>query len=128
MTAQQHIDLLFHVAGTQRIRRRFVPLNERRFQIFDLGFLRGSELTPSQFMTCIFDSFQDLTQLAGSALCGRGRIIELMRKTGGKFTHASVRARPVTVNSFILEKGSTPVTSPVFAGNTTVWPPNSPRN
>ena len=40
----------------------------------------------------------------------------------------SVTARPVTVNCFILENGSTPVTSPGLPESTTVSPPNSPRH
>ena len=40
----------------------------------------------------------------------------------------SVTARPVTVNCFIREKGSTPVTSPALLGKANVSPPNSPRH
>ena len=40
---------------------------------------------------------------------------------------ASVMARAPTVNCFIREKGSTPVTSPGLTGITMVSPPNSPR-
>ena len=39
----------------------------------------------------------------------------------------SVTARPPTVNCFILENGSTPVTSPACQGKYDVSPPNSPR-
>jgi hypothetical protein len=41
-------------------------------------------------------------------------------------TRPSVKARPVTVNRFILEKGNTPLTSPARAGSETVSPPTSP--
>ena len=42
-------------------------------------------------------------------------------------TRESVIAFAPTVNCFILEKGSTPVTSPGFIGMTTVSPASSPR-
>ncbi len=49
-------------------------------------------------------------------------------EAGNFRTRPSVRARPVTVNSVILEKGSTPVTSPALAENRMVSPANSPRH
>lgn len=48
------------------------------------------------------------------------------RADGNLARRPSVRARPVTVNRFILEKGNTPLMSPACAGSETVSPPNSP--
>ena len=50
------------------------------------------------------------------------------KETGNRKTRPSVTARPLTVNCVILEKGSTPVTSPGLPERTTVSPPNSPRH
>ena len=48
-------------------------------------------------------------------------------EAGNRRARLSVTARPLTVNCFILENGSTPVTSPGSRSKTKVSPPSSPR-
>ncbi len=76
---QHGIDLFFQVTQCQAAQRRLAALLQQKgFELFDICLLRLGELTRAQLVTGLLDPFQQVTQLAGGAACGRRRIIQLM--------------------------------------------------
>src|SRR5205085_8745479 len=88
MAPQQRVDLILQVADGERIGRWVVLERNGYFQLLDFGFLRRAQVTPSQFVAGILDAMKDFTQLTGSTLGRRGRVVELMGESGRKLAQA----------------------------------------
>src|ERR1700739_1333659 len=85
MAPEQRIQLILEVGESERVGWGFVVLDESGLQLFDLRFLSGGEVAPSEFVSCVPDFVQNIAQLVRSTLSGGRWIVELVRKPSRKF-------------------------------------------
>ena len=65
--------MILKVGHGERVGWGFVVLDESGLQLFDLRFLSGGEVAPSEFVSCVPDFVQNIAQLVRSTLSGGPR-------------------------------------------------------